>query len=334
MKKYLVYGLGIAVLVGVGAWCWQVNNTHESPVMPLNAAVYPLYQGVAWTAPHSQTSANGSGYEVVSEPISNTTDIAAVSSPFVQYYHDKLLAAGWTQDMNEEAGGPGAEVSVYRKDSEFIVVSFRSDFHVRPENAPEQCPCDVTLSLMSGVQQGETRAQSQAARIYTDAKLGITIALPTSVSTSSSDTLWSVDPSYEYQAMGPGKAISGVKFTIPSDVATGTNLAADTYLSVEQLPANSACDASAFIDAPTVRSTDVQEGTVQYSVASSTDAAVGNRYEEIVYARTGSEPCTAVRYFIHYAAIENFPPGVVQEFNNTALIEQFDQIRRSLRVER
>jgi hypothetical protein len=79
-----------------------------------------------------------------------------------------------------------------------------------------------------------------------------------------------------------------------------------------------------------VKSQTVKEGVRSYSVASTTDAAVGNRYEEWVYAIPDSHPCTAVRYFIHYAAIENFPQGAVQEFDKAALLSTFDQIRRTL----
>ena len=67
-----------------------------------------------------------------------------------------------------------------------------------------------------------------------------------------------------------------------------------------------------------------------YSAASSTGAAAGNRYEESVYAIAGSNPCTAVRYYIHYAAIENFEPGVVREFDRATLLAAFDTIRASL----
>ena len=39
---------------------------------------------------------------------------------------------------------------------------------------------------------------------------------------------YSVDTSYRYEALGPGKEIGGVSFTVPSKTVTGTNLAADT----------------------------------------------------------------------------------------------------------
>ena len=69
-----------------------------------------------------------------------------------------------------------------------------------------------------------------------------------------------------------------------------------------------------------------------YSVASSTGAAAGNRYEETVYALPGTNHCIAVRYFIHYGVIENYPVGLVREFDKKSLLKEFDTIRRTLNI--
>jgi hypothetical protein len=125
------------------------------------------------------------------------------------------------------------------------------------------------------------------------------------------------------------KSIRGVKFTIPASMATGTNLSADSYVSIEQLPNAKLCTGDIYLIA-NVKAQALTEGSVEYSVASSTGAAAGNRYEEIVYALKGSSPCTAVRYYIHGANVGNYPTGTVQEFNRAALLEQFDQVRRTV----
>lgn len=139
---------------------------------------------------------------------------------------------------------------------------------------------------------------------------------------------YTVDDSYRYQGLGPGKGIDGVKFTVDPAVATGTNLASDTYVSVEELPDTTHCDAGAFLDHGDSR--DVTDGDTEYSMASTTGAGAGNRYEETVYAISGTNPCIAVRYFIHYGVIENYPEGAVKEFDKAALKEQFEAIRRTL----
>ncbi len=141
---------------------------------------------------------------------------------------------------------------------------------------------------------------------------------------------YTADDSYTYTQVNPKKPISGVKFTIPSTMATGTNLAADSYVSIEWLPRAKSCTGDIYLAANVKPETLNDSNGVAYSVATSSDAGAGNRYEETVYALSGSEPCTAVRYLVHYSAIENFTPGTVQEFDRSALIAAFDTIRQSL----
>lgn len=141
---------------------------------------------------------------------------------------------------------------------------------------------------------------------------------------------YSVDESYEYEGLGPGKEIAGTKLTIGTSTAAGTNLAPDTYLSVEKIPSAPSCIAELFLNNATGRV--VADAGVTYSVASSTGAAAGNRYEETVYALAGTNPCIAVRYVIHYGEFENHLPGTVRPFDKEALLATFDTIRRTLIV--
>jgi hypothetical protein len=141
---------------------------------------------------------------------------------------------------------------------------------------------------------------------------------------------YTADPSYAYTQFS-GKPINGVKFTIPMSMATGTNLASDTYLSIEQLPHAKNCTGDIYIPADVAAQT-VSDNGVTYSLASTTGAGAGNLYEETVYALSGSSPCTAVRYYIHSSNIGNYDPGTVREFDRSALLSAFDTIRRSLSI--
>ncbi|MEI8061669.1 MAG: hypothetical protein WCG97_00025 [bacterium] len=144
---------------------------------------------------------------------------------------------------------------------------------------------------------------------------------------------YTVVKNYQYQALGPGKDINGIKYIIPASMATGTNLATDTYISLEQIPmtASTTCSASLFTFQHVKPISRVDLG-IKYSFASSSDAAAGNRYEESIYATPVNAMCVAVRYFIHYGSFSNYPKGVVKEFDKKALITAFDQIRRTLIV--
>ncbi len=174
--------------------------------------------------------------------------------------------------------------------------------------------------------------------VYSSGAEGFSIRLPSlSTSTPHGDANdYSIDEHYAYQELGPGRDIGGVKFTIPETLAAGTNLSADSYLSVEAIPLRpgQACSARRFLDAGALplHTASVTDAGVEYSMASSTGAGAGNRYEEIVYAFPGTNPCMAVRYFIHYGVFENYPAGAVRPFDEHALLAQFDTIRRTLIV--
>ncbi|HEV7448995.1 MAG TPA: hypothetical protein VGP13_00440 [Candidatus Paceibacterota bacterium] len=106
-----------------------------------------------------------------------------------------------------------------------------------------------------------------------------------------------------------GYSANGAVFTIPASLYQGTNLSSDTSISVVDIPQGQDC-----------------------KDASSTDAGAGNRYEETVFATPIASGCLAVRYFVHYGAIENYPQDAVREFDRQALLAQFDAIRATLVV--
>lgn len=163
-------------------------------------------------------------------------------------------------------------------------------------------------------------------KIYSDGTTGFSLRYPEG---------YAANPHYQYQELGPGQDINGVSFTIPESLATGTNLSDDTNLSVEFLPNTPDCRADKFLEIGPVRSAlaTTTDNGVTYSFASSTGAGAGNRYEETVYALPDTNPCLAVRYFIHYGVLENYPVGMVKAFDRTALLKQFDAMRRTFTIQ-
>jgi membrane-bound inhibitor of C-type lysozyme len=145
---------------------------------------------------------------------------------------------------------------------------------------------------------------------------------------------WNIDSAYTYRLRGPNEvAPTGVKFRIPLTMATGTNLSAlDTGISVEIASSSNdmtTCSASTFASQPVTAATSTIN-TIEYSVASTSDAGAGNFYEEHIFALPYSRPCIAVRYFIHSTNIGNYTPGTIKEFDKTVLLKQFDAIRGTL----
>ncbi|MBI5456947.1 hypothetical protein HY969_04400 [Candidatus Kaiserbacteria bacterium] len=170
-----------------------------------------------------------------------------------------------------------------------------------------------------------TTPQPEPLETYASSTLGFSIWYPKG---------YAVNELYAYDQFGPEKLIHGVKFTIPLTMATGTNLSAnDTGISVEWLPRAKTCTGDIYIPA-NVPAFNLTDGSVKYSIATTTGAAAGNFYEETVYALSSSTPCTAVRYFIHSGNIGNYATGTVREFDRAGLVREFDKIRQSLKFTR
>lgn len=168
-------------------------------------------------------------------------------------------------------------------------------------------------------------AREGLSREYSNSAMQFSLRLPEG---------YTADESYKYQDLGPGEEITGVKFTIPSSVATGTNLSSDSYISVEQIPDLPSCIAGPFLWKGQKIALSPSDDVTPFLVASSTGAAAGNRYENAVYVLQDTNPCTAVRYMIHFSSIENYPPGAVREYDREALLAEFDAIRQSLKLTR
>lgn len=124
--------------------------------------IYPLPSGIAWNAARAATVLPGDenvpaplvGIKIVSQPITNITDLAAPSAPFENYYKAKLTTAGWTVDNALAAGGPGADVVGYKKGNDYIILEYTSVFKNNGGgNSPETCPCDLTFSIFAGTME-------------------------------------------------------------------------------------------------------------------------------------------------------------------------------------
>lgn len=120
----------------------------------LSADLYPLYNRADWNASEVEHFIIGttsySGTNITSVTVTNTMNPGSIFTPFERYYDQKLKALGWQVANDLAAGGHVGGQTGYRKDGAVILTRFQITYHTRPENAPSECPCDVTLSLFSG----------------------------------------------------------------------------------------------------------------------------------------------------------------------------------------
>jgi hypothetical protein len=127
------------------------NINETSKTVSLNSDVYPLYSGVTWSQDsYTDEYNNLVGYEISANAVNNTYNIAEVSTPFEKYYADKLTSLGWNVDNSRAAGGPGVEITAYKKGDEYIIVRFETNFKGIKIDEPVQCPCNVTFYIFSG----------------------------------------------------------------------------------------------------------------------------------------------------------------------------------------
>lgn len=168
------------------------------------------------------------------------------------------------------------------------------------------------------------RAQSQAPRaaapppgeIYAHLRPTFSVRVPPG---------FTINERHRYTRLGPGKTIEGVAFAIPKSMTDGTNLAADSYISIEWRDGQRCTVADFLADA--TEEAPLRENGGRWLVGTAGDAGAGNLYEETVHVRG----CDAVRSFVHSTNIGNYPPGTVRAFDRVALGNAADAIRRSLK---
>jgi hypothetical protein len=115
--------------------------------------LYPLYTGASWNRSVVESVTIGTttylGASITSAPIDAGMDPGKVFTAFEQYYQNLMKAHGWHVSNALAAGGHVGGQTGYQNGPGTILVRFHVDYQIKPENAPSECPCDVTLSLFS-----------------------------------------------------------------------------------------------------------------------------------------------------------------------------------------
>lgn len=123
----------------------------------ISGDVYPIFSGAKWgnavakTITEPITDVEINGYEIIAQGKINQNQDAY---KFFDFYDKKLKKAGWAVDNNFAADGiKGSQVG-YKKDNNYIVLSY----NITPgeitsgKNEPLRwtCPCDVTYTVFAG----------------------------------------------------------------------------------------------------------------------------------------------------------------------------------------
>lgn len=158
MKRSWYWSIAAVIVIGVASY---LISSHLSALTSASGAAaalsedaYPLYPNATWQKPKAVSFSLGStdyspGVTVSSAPITDTLDPGSIFMPFMQYYSDKLKGLGYAEDNALAAGGHTGGQSVFRKGTAVILTRFEIDYKNIPENAPSECPCDVTLTVFT-----------------------------------------------------------------------------------------------------------------------------------------------------------------------------------------
>lgn len=149
------YVLGITAYQSV-----PVTNPVSAESKPFTIAhpklaidLYPLYSKASWDKSVVEDVTIGTttylGVRMDSYPIEAGMNPGAIFSPFLDYYDTLLKSHGWHVANELAAGGHVGGQTGYRNGPGTILVDFHIDYQTKPENAPSECPCTVTLSLFS-----------------------------------------------------------------------------------------------------------------------------------------------------------------------------------------
>jgi hypothetical protein len=110
----------------------------------------------------------------------------------------------------------------------------------------------------------------------------------------------------------------------------GTNLG-DASVSVgvsEDAAIVAACNAAKAAQGEKATGT-VTLGGAKFARFTFEDAGMGNRYASTLYRAVDGGACYEIAEFLHWAAIENFSPGAVKEFDRAKIEAELHAITRS-----
>jgi membrane-bound inhibitor of C-type lysozyme len=253
-KKTPIIIIILIILAGIGIWMWYATSHVKESQLPVQIAQ-------ATYICNDNKTIDATFYKGKTQPT-----VQPGQPPIPTGSVKIVLSDGRNLNLSQTISADGARYA--NSDESFVFWSVGNSALVLENNVEKSyIGCIVEAKDPGGLPN-----------IYHDGTVGFSIRYPAD---------YSINTNYQYQELGPGKEINGVKFTIPASIATGTNLSSDSGISVEFIPATQNCSANLFLyDGPTAQTT--TDNDTEYSYALFIGAAAGNRYEEDVWALPGT----------------------------------------------
>jgi hypothetical protein len=184
----------------------------------------------------------------------------------------------------------------------------------------------LALSSLSPLSPLSQAAAADATTTYTDPQYGFSLHYPVSAAVET-DT----------QENGQLDIIPVAAIVVTPDLAAfkGTNLG-DASVSVgvsEDTAIVAACDAAKAAQGEKAAGA-LTLGGVKFAGFTFEDAAMGNRYASTLYRAVDGGACYEIAEFLHWAAIENFSPGAIKEFDRAKIEAELHAITRSFALKR
>lgn len=127
----------------------------------------------------------------------------------------------------------------------------------------------------------------------------------------------------------------GIAFIFPESLTQGTNLSADSRISIEEKTA-AECLPTSFVAQPMIGDDDAIKtetiGSNTYSTFGFSDAGAGNRYDTSIYSVAKGGQCYGIQLFLHSTNIGNYDPGTVTEFDSAKAQSYFREILEGFEI--
>lgn len=169
-------------------------------------------------------------------------------------------------------------------------------------------------------------AETGGRLIYENLGKSFTFTFPANMSVAG------IEPGYGPNWTAPATTTGMVlaKVYLPKSFEPGTNFGDAWFTVGTSADAQSVADCTKNLSGA-VATTTALIGDTTFTKLLFGGAGAGNRYDTTSYRFVKDNQCYAVEYTIHYSVFENYPKGMVKEFDEAKVTAALDEVARSFR---